>query len=555
MNLRSPLGQARLVFAGLAIFYAVLGLVVLNDDAVYSGDIGVKFVQARTLAAHRFTSLDLPYPGAFLDPERLFFAMRSPFVITAGTQTQAIFPPASSVLQAAAVTAGGVRGMIAMTILFAIATLWAVARMSAPELRPYTLLAAGLAGPLWFFAVSGWEHAQAVAFAAIAFAVAARGSSARSACLAGMALGLGVTQRDEVMLLVPGLLLLVWTRTRDWRPIAIAAAGVSAVVLAATTMDVWWFGRPPAAHLRHAVHVLRGAWLGTEPGSDVPSLRPFTLRQRYETVVLYWLLGYGYTLGIALFAAALAVALLLRVFARTSWGLLLWTIAILGLAVIDMVNVIAEPKWLAGLQRVSPYLIFAFLPPPPGRRWGTIQGTFAAAAAIYLLLAFGGADTTGGKGLGPRLLLPLVPLLTVGAVTGIAAYLKATSRIDRLVGAVGVLLVGVCIATHAAGTIPAYVARNRDDGSAIMAVKAAPERIVVSDDMFTAQLLMPLYFRKVILVADGAYLAHELAARLESARVGSVLLVARDSVSVGLAPLHRTSTEQHGRFVIERWTR
>jgi hypothetical protein len=95
----SARAAARLVFAGLALLYLVLGLYVLTSDAVYSGDIGVKFVQARALAAHDFTSLDLPYPGAFLDPDRIFFALRPPFVITAGTETQAIFPPASSVVR------------------------------------------------------------------------------------------------------------------------------------------------------------------------------------------------------------------------------------------------------------------------------------------------------------------------------------------------------------------------------------------------------------------------------------------------------------------------
>ena len=41
---------------------------ILAPESVYSGDIGVKFVQAQALADHHFTSLDIPYPGAFLDP-------------------------------------------------------------------------------------------------------------------------------------------------------------------------------------------------------------------------------------------------------------------------------------------------------------------------------------------------------------------------------------------------------------------------------------------------------------------------------------------------------
>jgi hypothetical protein len=549
---------ASLVFAALALFYIVLGMFVLNDDAIYSGDIGVKFVEARTLAASGFRSLDLPYPGAFLDDERLFFAMKPPFVIKTATETQAIFPPASSVVQAAAVALGGVRGMIAFTILAGIATLWAVARMAAPELRVPTLLAVGLGGPLWFYAVSGWEHAQAVAAGAIAFALAMRerrGAGLGAGLFAGAMLGFGVTQRDEVMLLAPGLLYLLWVRDRDWRTVAAALAGLGAIVLVNTTVDVWWFGRPPAAHLRHAVHIVRGAWLGTEPGTDIPSLRPFSVHDRYETVVRYWLLGYGNDALIAAYTAGLAAALLVWRVARTSAALLVWLLAIAVLAAIDLGDLIAAPKWVPGMLRVSPFLVFALLPPPPGRAWTRIHGALVLTAVVYLLLAFGGADTTGGQALGPRLLLPLFPMMGVAAISTIRDYLGTGRRVDRAVGAIGGLLVAAALCLHVSATIPAYIWRNREDASAIMAVKGAPERIVVSDDMFTAQLLMPIYFRKVILVADSPGLAGNLAARLADARVGSVLLVARDRPTVSLAPLRRTAVTERGRFVVETWTR
>ena len=545
----------RLVFAGLAALYAGLGLFVLNADAFYSGDIGVKFVQARALAASGFRSLNLPYPGEFLDPERTFTPLRPPFVMTAGHETQAIFPPASAIVQAFAVSAAGARGMIAVTILAGLATLWATARMSAPELRPWALLAAGLAGPLWFFAVSGWEHAQAVACGAVAFAIAMQGATPARAALAGAVLGVGVTQRDEVLLLVPGLLAVMWVEARSWRPLAIAAAATGAVLLAMTAVDVWWFGRPPAAHLRHAVHIFRGAWLGPEPGTELPSLRPFTARQRYETVIQYWLLGYGNDRIIAWYAAGLAAALAARVVFRNSALLLAWVGAIGVLAVIDLVEVVTAPKWLAGMLRVSPYFVLAILPPPRGRRWTATQGALLFAAAAYLALAYGGVDTTGGKGLGPRLLLPLFPMLAVASIVSIRDYLAAPARLERAIGMAGGGLLAVSLAVHAAGTIPAYAARNRADGSAIMAVQTSPERIVVADDMFTAQLLMPLYFRKVIYVAESPALAHDLAGRLDRARMGSVLLVSRRDSALGLDPLRLEAVEPRGRFVLQHWTR
>jgi hypothetical protein len=236
-------------------------------------------------------------------------------------------------------------------------------------------------------------------------------------------------------------------------------------------------------------------------------------------------------------------------------GLLVWLGGIVALAVIDLVEVVREPKWLAGLLRVSPYFVCAVLPPPRGRRWTASHAALLLTAAVYLLLAYGGVDTTGGKGLGPRLLLPIFPMLAVASVSSIRDYLSAVPRLERAIGVVGAGLLAVSLVAHAAGTIPAYVARNRDDGSAIMAVKTSPERVVVSDDVFTAQLLMPLYFRKVLYVAEVPPLARDLAERLDRARMGSVLLVSRDAPRIGLAPLRLDRVEQRGRFVIQHWTR
>src|SRR4051794_24305794 len=135
----------RLIFGGIAIFYTVLGLVVLNDDAVYSGDIGIKFVQARALAAQRFTSLDIPYPGGFLDPDRRFVPMRPPFFMSVGSQTHAIYPTPPAVVQALAVTTAGLRGMIVVTIFAALITLYLTARMAERPLRTFVVLGLGLA--------------------------------------------------------------------------------------------------------------------------------------------------------------------------------------------------------------------------------------------------------------------------------------------------------------------------------------------------------------------------------------------------------------------------
>lgn len=576
---------ARLTAALIVALYAVLGLVVLEPEAVYSGDIGVKYVQAQALVAHRFASLDIPYPGQVVDGERQFFPMRPPFVMTVGGETQSIFPPASSVLQAAAVATAGFRGMIALSIVAAAAVLFSACALAPPPYRLAVAIAVGLGGPLWFYAVSGWEHAPAVALATAAFACAVRprdlrcwpwlepdpddSSSARAAPFAaGALLGAGATLRDEVVLLVPGLLIVLWLRTRAWRPLASALAGVLVPLALAAAVEVWWFNRPPAAHVRHAVHILQTAFHVTdEPNPELPVLRPMTTRERYDTVVTYWLFGRGTDRQVAAFVAALAAALVVRWRWRTSVGILLWVLAFAATAAGDLWEVVTAPKWLAGLVRVSPFVVFAILPyagardaaartsgDGAGERW--LPAAIAVAAACYLIVAFAGVDTSGGKSLGPRLLLPLLPLLAVSSTMIIASYFRSPSLVDRLVGWSGGGLVAFAVVIHVAGTIPAYRARNADDAAAVIAAAASPERIVVADDMYTAQLLFPLYDRKIVLLADTIDLGERLGARLADARLSGALLVSRNpEPSIGLAPLRVERTDQRGRMIVQRWRR
>ncbi len=559
--------SARIAGALIVLGYCVLGLAVLKPEAVYSGDIGVKFVQARALVEHRFTSLDIPYPGEFLDPAREFFPLRPPFVMSTGGETQAIFPPVSAVIQGVAVGAAGFRGLIALSIAAAAIVILASAALAPSSQRLAVVLAVGIAGPLWFYAVSGWEHAPAVALGTAAFAWAARAPvSARWAPFAAGALvGGGAALRDEVMLLAPGLLALYWFRLRAWRPMLLATAGVLLPLALAAAVEVWWFERPAAAHLRHAVHILQSALHVTDqPNPDVPVLRPMTPRERYDTVVTYWLFGRGTDTQVALFVSALATALFIRWKWKTSIGVLVWLVAFGVTAAGDLWEVVTAPKWLAGLVRVSPFVVMAIVPRPAGAlptslpedRAGWFPLVAALTAASYLVIAYAGVDTSGGKSLGPRLLLPLLPLLAVSAIIVTAAYLRSTASVDRAVGWVGVALVAMAAVIHFAGTIPAYVQRNADDAAAVLAAARSPERIVVADDMFTAQLLFPLYDRKIVLLADTIDLGDRLGARLAEQRLSGALLVSRNpEPAIGLPPFRLERTDQRGRMVLQLWRR
>ena len=545
----------------LVAFYAVFGLWVLAPEAVYSGDIGVKYVQARALADHRFTSLDIPYPAEFLDPQREFFPLRPPFVMMTSGSTQSIFSPVAAVFQALASEIAGLRGLILMSIAGAGVILYSAWKLSPAPCGTAVLIALGLGGPLWFHAVTGWEHAPGVALGAAGFACAVRSRARMAPLFAGLLVGAGAVLRDEVLLLLPGVVIVVWCRNRGVRSLAQAIGGVLIALALSASVEVWWFERPVAAHLRHAVHLVQAAMHLTDaPNPDVPVLVPLTLRARYETVVEYWLLGYGNDWIIAAIGAGLLIALHLRARCRSSLGLLLWLTVIVALAAADLWELVRAPKWLAGLHRVSPYLVFALFP-RPDRSDGAevtpwLRTAIGLTAAAYLLVAFVGADTTGGKALGPRLLLPLFPMLTVSAVLAMHAYLRGPASADRWVGRAGALLVVLSVAMHLFGTIPAYYRRNLDDYKTVRAIVDTGERVIVADDEFTAQLLLPFYYRRILLLADKIELGPKLGARLAAARLPKLIVVTRwADTPIDLTPFRKRRTQRYGRMTIQVWER
>jgi hypothetical protein len=138
----------------------------------------------------------------------------------------------------------------------------------------------------------------------------------------------------------------------------------------------------------------------------------------------------------------------------------------------------------------------------------------------------------------------------------VASHLRSTLAIDRLVGYTGAALVAAAVVIHVGGTIPAYKQRNADDASTVRAVAASPERIVVADDMFTAQMLFPLYHRKIVLLADSAAEAAALGETLHGWRIPGVLLVTRNpETPLTLPPLRLVRTDLRGRMVVQVWSR
>jgi hypothetical protein len=90
----------------------------------------------------------------------------------------------------------------------------------------------------------------------------------------------------------------------------------------------------------------------------------------------------------------------------------------------------------------------------------------------------------------------------------------------------------------------------------VSAIAASSERVIVADDMFTAQLMFPLYYRRIIFLADNPERGEQLGALLARQRVAQAILVSRsERPAVKLFPYTLARTEQIGRMVLEHWQR
>ena len=200
-------GRRGVTIAGVlvAAALAVLAWIVTSDDAPVELDTAVKVVQAAALWSTGFRSMAIPYPGSAIDPMGIFFPFSPPFVFLSGGQYQSIFPSVYAVLSALVfpfgLAAQRALGVIGGAVAAAACGLLPDHR---PQAIPVWLLA--LATPVWFYAIANGEAAVALAFSTTAFAIALWESGPRTDLVAGALLGVAAIVRDEMMLLVPGLL-------------------------------------------------------------------------------------------------------------------------------------------------------------------------------------------------------------------------------------------------------------------------------------------------------------------------------------------------------------
>jgi hypothetical protein len=556
-----PRGVVALVIA-IGVAYGWLAFRVLEPDAVHSIDTAVKYVQACTLWDKHFVAMGMTNRGGFIDPTGVFFPFRPPFVFHTPTGWQSIFPTTASLMMAP-MTPWGLAGITVPALSGALLLLFSLHRLArdvpARSALPFVL---GAATMLWYYAVLPNEHAPAAALTTAALAIALWSNDRRHLAVAGALVGIAALLRDESLLVTPGLVIARYLACRrTFRPLVEDAALMAVAVLfplvVMALVDTQLYQRPLAAHLLHAMGPLQ-RWLPAQSAATLPELVVLSPMQRFDVIVHQWLVGLGTTSQKAQVLAILAVVVAVRRFFGSALALAGVLLYLLAARAVDAAALLHAPKFVGGLYRLSPFLIFAVLPLPPTVASSRARRLALATAAAFVIVTFLTINTVGGKPLGPRLLMPIIPLLTLAAWESIVVWTRQLREhwADGAVGLLGLGLVAVSVLIEAGSTIPAFVFRNRSDYVSVQRLSAESSRVIVIDNPFSIQLLTPLYGTHVVLLAQNPARASELAFRLYAARVPSFTLLSRaERPALTFAPYSRVGEFRDGRLVVQQWHR
>jgi hypothetical protein len=521
----------------VAIVYGAT-LALLPAGGQWIIDNGNKRIQAEALLASGFRDFSLPWPGRELDPELACNPMPNQFSVVRDGKLYSVFSPLFPALAAPTFGALGEPGLALLPLLGALLLLAAVGRIArlaglrAPG-AGLSILIAGLATPLWFYALVFWEHIVAAGLCALSVALALEflaDSKGRKVFGSGVAIALAAGMRDPLLLFAALLGALVFFAAPRGRARAALGfgAGLAAGLLPIALFQQLALGDPLGFHLTHGFAARAGEAMGIA----------VHLRDRPQVFHHLFLASVDGPLLSALAVAPLALLLFAHPrLAERRWpgvavAALAW--ALTGALLFAAGFVTAESpieQLLAtnGFFAAAPILAAGF-----ARRAEAASAEDAVLRRL-LLLVTGYAllyalltplRNSTGIHWGNRYLLELYGLLAVPCAAGLLALWRLSSR-RRIVRALIVALAAASVALQLFSID--LLRRKLVFGERLeQALRARPERVVLTDVWWVPQTLPAEFLRRPILYVSTREALRDVLARLAQRGDGGFLFVTSD---------------------------
>jgi hypothetical protein len=403
--------------AAVTAFQLVLAFAVLEPRTFFSGDAGVKYLQAEALVDASWRSTVVRASGDHVDPAGRFSYLAGNQFDRAADGDRSFYGRYSLLFTlpvSLLLALFGPRGLYLVPILATTATMVLTYHLAARTAAGAAWLAPPLVGacsPMLFYSLDLWEHTLAVMLTTAAVLLAMRAGPTgdwRQFGFAGVSMGAAITVREEIMALLPAgfVVLASVPRGKRLRAAMAAAVGLGLCLLPFTILQWSQSGAPMRLPVLRVLGLVPGKGLSTAailstavelliPPSRVAILGLAALL--VARVAIGRVLLYGLAAGSVAWAAADAL-----VYGRT------W----------------ARPDALvAAFPALLALLFVRTLRRDGDQARREIRQLLAIAVLFTLAIAVSapiGTGTVGGAQWGPRFLMPVYPLLATAIAFALA---------------------------------------------------------------------------------------------------------------------------------------
>ena len=476
--------RSRVVAIAIAVVLAatfVWGVVL--PRGLFSGDEGIKLAQIEGLDDTGYRDGALLYRGQDSDPKNALHPLKQAGFMYErdgriyGTYTLVYPALAVPIYRAAGFAWVWLLSLIGFAIMLGASARIATRVTGSERVAALSVLAVGFATSTGLYACTIFEHTLAGGCLLSAIAILVGPVSARRAIAIGALYAGAIALRTELLAFGPSLLVLcAWRFGSALRHYALAVLAGAAVLAGFIAFNL----------------ALSGVWHPTLLASKTAPEGSFSDRACH--LAAQTLGGWRYVaVWISLAGAGLAVVLRRRPRAVTAIGAVVGAVWIL-LTLRAIQTMGARP--VVGLLTTAPVVALALIwrrPRPPGR---TITPTVLALAAslfVAILVLLPKRGAVGGLELGPRYLIPIVPLLVIAAVDGARG-----SRV-RIIAAVVIALAGTTALV--ANAWSQYSIRQLGANVVEVAEQAGAD-VVTTDVWWVAQLAVPAQADRIVLLTE-----------------------------------------------------